>query len=64
VNYANVIFDLDRADALKVVRGYLDELGVESCGRYGEWGYQWTDEAFMSGERAAQRALDRSLIRA
>jgi protoporphyrinogen oxidase len=63
VNYANVIFDLDRAGALKVVRGYLDELGIESCGRYGEWGYQWTDESFISGERAAQRVLDRSLVR-
>jgi hypothetical protein len=52
-----VIFDLDRAPALDVVQGYLDDVGIQSCGRYGEWGYLWTDESFMSGERAADRAL-------
>ena len=64
VNYANVIFDLDRAAAVKTVHGYLDELGIDCCGRYGEWGYLWTDESFISGERAAQRAMDRSPVQA
>lgn len=58
VNYANVIFDLERAGALAVVHGYLDDLRIRCCGRYGEWGYLWTDESFISGENAAQRALD------
>jgi len=57
VKYANVIFDLDRAEAVKTVHAYLDEIGVRYCGRYGEWGYQWTDESFVSGERAAERAI-------
>lgn len=57
LRFANVIFDLDRAEALKTVHGYLDELGIAYCGRYGEWGYQWTDESFKSGEQAAERAL-------
>jgi protoporphyrinogen oxidase len=57
VPYANVIFDLDRAVALKTVHGYLDDLGIAYCGRYGDWGYMWTDESFKSGERAAERAL-------
>src|SRR5215472_19264754 len=59
LRYANVIFDLDRAAALKTVHGYLDDLGIAYCGRYGDWGYMWTDESFKSGENAAQRALDR-----
>jgi len=58
VPYANVIFDHDRADALQTVHGYLDEIEVRYCGRYGEWAYIWTDESFMSGENAAQRVLD------
>lgn len=58
VRYANVIFDHDRNPALKIVNDYLAELGIESCGRYGEWGYLWTDESFISGEKAAQRALE------
>lgn len=57
LQYANIIFDLDRAAALKVVHGYLDEMGIAYCGRYGEWAYLWTDDAFKSGETAAERAL-------
>ena len=56
--YANVIFDLERAEAVATVHGYLDEIGVRYCGRYGLWGYQWTDESFVSGEHAAQQVLD------
>lgn len=55
--YANIIFDLDRADALKTVHGYLDDIGIFYCGRYGDWGYMWTDESFKSGEAAAEAAL-------
>jgi protoporphyrinogen oxidase len=57
VRYANVIFDLERSDAIKTVHGFLDDVGIAYCGRYGDWGYMWTDESFISGERAAERAL-------
>ncbi|MBV6422426.1 MAG: hypothetical protein NAOJABEB_00207 [Steroidobacteraceae bacterium] len=57
VRHANVIFDLDRSAALATVHGYLDDVGIKYCGRYGDWGYMWTDESFISGERAAEAAL-------
>ena len=57
--YANIIFDLERAAAVKTVHGYLDDIGISYCGRYGDWGYMWTDESFKSGEAAAQMALSR-----
>jgi protoporphyrinogen oxidase len=57
LRYANVIFDLDRAAALRTVHGYLDDLGIAYCGRHGDWGYMWTDESFKSGEAAAEKAL-------
>jgi len=60
VRFANVIFDLDRTAALKTVHGYLDDIGMHYCGRYGDWGYMWTDESYISGERAAQSALSRA----
>jgi len=60
--YAQVIFDLERADALATVHAYLDDIGVAYCGRYGEWLYIWTDEAFISGEAAAQKVLDRLAV--
>jgi len=59
IPYANVIFDHDRAAALKLVHGYLDELGIAYCGRYGDWAYMWTDESFKSGEQAAGKALQK-----
>lgn len=58
--YANIIFDTDRAAAVKTVHGYLDEIGIAYCGRYGDWGYLWTDESFKSGELAAESALANS----
>lgn len=57
VKHANVIFDQDRPAAIKTVHGYLDDIGIHYCGRYGDWGYMWTDESYISGERAAQAAL-------
>ena len=56
--YANIIFDLDEAESSAIVKNYLKEIGIWTCGRYGDWGYIWTDQSFKSGEVAAQRALD------
>jgi protoporphyrinogen oxidase len=58
IDYANVIFDLERADALATVHGYLNDIGVAYCGRYGDWAYIWTDESFISGEQAAEKVLE------
>jgi protoporphyrinogen oxidase len=57
--YANIIFDHDRPKALATVHGYLNDIGVDPCGRYGDWAYLWTDDSFKSGERAAESALAR-----
>lgn len=56
--WGNVIFDHDRTPSLKLVHAFLEEVGIAWCGRYGDWGYLWTDESFMSGERAASMTLD------
>ncbi len=58
IKFANVIFDLDREEALPIVHNWLDEVGIVYAGRFGEWGYHWTDEAFKSGERGARRVID------
>lgn len=59
VPYANVIFDARRSSAVDVVRTYLAGAGIETCGRFGEWGYLWTDDSIHSGWDAAGRALTR-----
>jgi protoporphyrinogen oxidase len=62
IEHANVIFDLDRISALETVHGYLDDIGIVYCGRYGEWGPLWTDESFLSGERAAEKVLSGDFV--
>jgi protoporphyrinogen oxidase len=55
--YANIIFDHDRAAALAAVHGYMDDVGIQHCGRFGDWGYLWTDDSIKTGEAAAGKAL-------
>jgi protoporphyrinogen oxidase len=55
--YANVIYDHDRAAAVETVHAYLDSVGIDYCGRYGNWDHAWTDEAFISGEETAAKVL-------
>ncbi len=55
--YANVIFDLERIPNLEIVHNYLKQADIKYCGRFGEWGYHWTDESFISGENAAGKVL-------
>lgn len=55
--YANVIYDHERAAALATIEEFLDQVGIHRCGRYGEWNHLWTDESFLSGERAAKAAV-------
>ncbi len=57
IRYANIIFDQERPDAVATVHQFLDEVGIGYCGRYGEWDHIWTDQAFRSGQRTAERAL-------
>ena len=54
IPYAYVIYDKNREPALKKIHNFLNQHQVYPCGRYGEWGYLWSDEAILSGQRAAQ----------
>ncbi|MGI0149665.1 MAG: protoporphyrinogen/coproporphyrinogen oxidase, partial [Thermoplasmata archaeon] len=45
-DYANIIFDHERSEALAIVHGYLADVGIAWCGRYGDWDYMWTDDSF------------------
>jgi protoporphyrinogen oxidase len=60
IPHANIIFDLDREWALPIVHDWLKSKGITYVGRFGEWGYQWTDEAFKSGERGARQVLEKT----
>lgn len=57
IPYANVIFDKKLYFNRNLVRQYLNNLGIQSIGRFGEWDYLWSDQSFMSGKKAAERLL-------
>ena len=47
--YANVIFDKNIYVCREKVRKYLISQGIEPIGRFGEWGYLWSDQSLLSG---------------
>ncbi len=49
-----IIYDLNRRDALRVVNGFLNEQGVHRVGRYSEWKYLMSDSCVLGGRRAAR----------
>ena len=54
-DYGYVIYDKHRKDAVGTIHGYLNVLGIYPCGRYGAWEYLWSDDAIISGKKAADK---------
>ena len=50
--YANVIFNQNIYDSREIVRSYLKSVGIEPFGRFGEWGYLWSNQSLLSGMNA------------
>jgi len=51
---AYVIYDLDHATNVEVIRSWLNEQGIVPAGRFGEWQYFNMDHAMKSGRDAAR----------
>lgn len=47
--WGNVIFDSGMEQQREIVRAYLREVGIKSCGRFGEWDYFWSNQSMLSG---------------
>ena len=47
--YANVIFDHNIYKNRDIVRNYLKSVGIEPMGRFGEWGYLWSNQSLLRG---------------
>ena len=48
-SYANIIFTPEIYESRKVVREWLQARGIKTIGRFGEWDYLWSHQAFESG---------------
>lgn len=55
--YANVIFDFNIYGTRRKIREYLNELGIVTIGRFGEWDYFWSDQSLMSGLKSKEKNL-------
>ena len=55
VGTGQIIYDLNRREALSTVNAFLNKHGVERAGRYAEWKYLMTDACTLSGRRIASR---------
>lgn len=53
--YANVTFTHGTYDNRQIVIDYLHSLNIETIGRFGEWDYLWSDQAFESGRKICNK---------
>jgi protoporphyrinogen oxidase len=59
LQWGNVVFDLGMEERRNLALNWLKHVGIFSAGRFGEWDYQWSNQAFMSGKRAANHLFHR-----
>ncbi|KRB60111.1 hypothetical protein ASE04_25695 [Rhizobium sp. Root708] len=53
--FGNVVFDIGMEARRNRVRDWVRSQGIALAGRFGEWDYLWSNQAFMSGRNAADQ---------
>ena len=48
--YGNVVFYNGMERDRKVVKDYIESLGIHLIGRFGQWEYHWTDQSLLTGK--------------
>ena len=61
IHPAYVIYQHNHREQVKALTDFLEPNGIFPCGRFGDWEYLNMDHAILSGKRAAERAVGRSL---
>lgn len=56
--YANIIFTEPIYRARKIVREYMETVGVKTIGRFGEWDYLWSDQSLLSGMKVIDKGYE------
>jgi UDP-galactopyranose mutase len=59
IRWGYCIYDMQRAEALRTIHGWLQSVDIIPTGRYGLWRYFWSDESIVSGFDAAAQAKER-----
>ncbi len=55
LNWGNVVFDIGMEERRDLVQEWLKSIGIISAGRFGEWDYLWSNQAFISGMKAVEK---------
>lgn len=58
IDYAYVIYNHKRINAVKTIRDFFMKNGIYTCGRFGEWANLWSDQALLSGKKTADYLND------
>lgn len=54
IKYANIIFDKNIYKSRDLIIEFLKKKNIYCAGRYGEWKYLWSNQAFLSGKKVAE----------
>jgi protoporphyrinogen oxidase len=54
IEYAYVLYDLNRTQALDAIFPYLQQHQIYSIGRYGSWEYSSMEDAILAGKQTAE----------
>lgn len=55
IQFGNVVFNKGMEKQRDYVRCWVESLGIKLAGRFGEWDYLWSNQAFMSGRAAVDK---------
>jgi len=53
IQYAYVVFDDAHEESTRTIHGWLQNIGIVSCGRYGAWIYNSMEDSIIQGMEAA-----------
>lgn len=59
LEWGNIIFKKGTEERAKQINAWLKEQDIIPIGRFGEWKYFWSDQAFLSGFSATKMRVDR-----
>lgn len=57
-DYAYVVYDKNYSSATQEVKSYIDQIGIKSIGRFGEWAYYNMDVCIESAMKLASKIND------
>jgi len=55
IKYGYALYDSNRLHAVKIIKNYLEKLGIYTIGRYGSWKYMSMEDVILEGKQIAEQ---------